>query len=67
MPIIETNNALKTGSVDVGYVDLTAVPEIPSIERAGYHVFGTPAFGSNIPPPIPKMITPFSRYRPVIV
>jgi peptide/nickel transport system substrate-binding protein len=40
-------NALKTGSVDVGYVDLTAVPQIPSIERAGYHVFGMPAFGSN--------------------
>lgn len=40
-------NALKTGSVDVGNVDLTAVPQIPSIESAGYRAFGMPAFGSN--------------------
>jgi peptide/nickel transport system substrate-binding protein len=40
-------DALKTGSVDVGYIDLTAVPQIPTIERSGYHVFGMPDFGSN--------------------
>jgi peptide/nickel transport system substrate-binding protein len=40
-------NALKTGSVDVGYVDYTAVPQIPSIKRVGYDVFGMPDYGSN--------------------
>ncbi len=41
-------NALKTGSVDAGYVDYTAVPQIPSIKQAGYHVFGLPDFGSEL-------------------
>jgi peptide/nickel transport system substrate-binding protein len=41
-------NALKTGSIDVGYVDPTAVPQIPSIRRNGYHVFGMPTFGSAL-------------------
>lgn len=40
-------NALKAGHVDVGYIDLNAVPQIPAIERAGYHVYGMPNFGSN--------------------
>jgi peptide/nickel transport system substrate-binding protein len=39
-------NALKTGSVDVAYVDNTAVPQIPSLKQAGYNVFGLPDFGS---------------------
>jgi peptide/nickel transport system substrate-binding protein len=40
-------NALKTGSVDMGYVDYTAVPQVPAIKRVGYNVFGMPDFGSN--------------------
>jgi peptide/nickel transport system substrate-binding protein len=39
-------NALKTGSVDIGYVDYTAVPQIPAIKRLGYNIFGMPDFGS---------------------
>jgi len=41
-------SALKTGSVDVGYVDYSAVPQIPSIKRGGYNVFGLPDFGSDL-------------------
>jgi peptide/nickel transport system substrate-binding protein len=41
-------NALKTGSVDAGYVDYSAVPQIPSIKRGGYNVFGLPDFGSDL-------------------
>jgi len=41
-------NALKTGSVDAGYVDYTAVPQIPSIKRSGYNIFGLPDFGSEL-------------------
>lgn len=41
-------NAIKTGKIDVGYVDYTAVPQIPSIRRGGYHVFGIPTFGSAL-------------------
>jgi peptide/nickel transport system substrate-binding protein len=40
-------NALKTGSVDVGYVDYTAVPQVPTIKRLGYNVFGMPDYGSE--------------------
>ena len=40
-------NALKTGAVDVGYVDYTAVPQVPAIKRNNYNVFGMPDFGSN--------------------
>lgn len=40
-------NALKTGSLDAGYVDYSAVPQIPSIKRLGYNVFGMPDFGMN--------------------
>jgi peptide/nickel transport system substrate-binding protein len=39
-------NALKTGSVDAGYIDYSAVPQIPSIKQGGYNVFGLPDFGS---------------------
>lgn len=41
-------NALKTGSIDVGYIDSTAVPQIPTIRRNGYHVFGMPVFGTGV-------------------
>jgi peptide/nickel transport system substrate-binding protein len=41
-------NALTTGSIDVGYIDYTAVPQIPSIRQDGYHVFGLPDFGSEL-------------------
>jgi peptide/nickel transport system substrate-binding protein len=40
-------NALKTGSVDMGYVDYTAVPQVPTIKRSGYNVFGIPDYGNN--------------------
>jgi peptide/nickel transport system substrate-binding protein len=40
-------NALKTGSVDMGFVDYTAVPQVPAIKRVGYNVFGMPDFGNN--------------------
>jgi peptide/nickel transport system substrate-binding protein len=39
-------NAVKGGSVDVGYVPLTDVPQIPSIESS-YNAFGYPDFGFN--------------------
>jgi peptide/nickel transport system substrate-binding protein len=39
-------DALRTGNIDAGYVDYTAVPQIPSIKQAGYNVFGMPDFGS---------------------
>jgi peptide/nickel transport system substrate-binding protein len=41
-------NALKTGSVDAGYIDYSAVPQIPSIKQGGYNVFGLPDFGSEL-------------------
>ncbi|MDN3358504.1 ABC transporter substrate-binding protein [Actinomadura sp. DC4] len=41
-------NALKTSKIDVGYIDYTAVPQIPSVRRRGYNVFGIPTFGSAL-------------------
>jgi peptide/nickel transport system substrate-binding protein len=38
-------NAVKAGSVDEGYVPLTNISEISSIESSGYHAFGYPTFG----------------------
>lgn len=38
-------NAVKAGSIDVGYVPLANVPQISSIKSAGYNVFGYPDFG----------------------
>jgi peptide/nickel transport system substrate-binding protein len=38
-------NAIKSGSVDQGYVPLTNVPQIKSVESGGYNAFGYPDFG----------------------
>jgi peptide/nickel transport system substrate-binding protein len=38
-------NAVKSGSVDQGYVPLTNVPQIKSVESGGYNAFGYPDFG----------------------
>jgi peptide/nickel transport system substrate-binding protein len=38
-------NAIRTGSLDVGYMPLADLPQIGKIKSAGYHVFGYPAFG----------------------
>jgi peptide/nickel transport system substrate-binding protein len=39
-------NAIKSGSLDQGYVPLTDVPQIPSV-KSTYNVFGYPGFGFN--------------------
>jgi peptide/nickel transport system substrate-binding protein len=39
-------NAVKSGSLDQGYVPLTDVPQIPGI-KSTYNVFGYPGFGFN--------------------
>ena len=38
-------NAIRTGSLDVGYVPLANLPQISKIKSAGYNAFGYPAFG----------------------
>jgi peptide/nickel transport system substrate-binding protein len=38
-------NAVRAGSVDVGYLPLTDFSEIPSVEASGYRAFGYPTFG----------------------
>ncbi len=38
-------NAVKAGSVDVGYVPLTNLSDITSIQSSGYNAFGYPDFG----------------------
>ena len=38
-------NAIKSGSIDVGYVDYTDVPQLPEVLRLGYSYFGMPDFG----------------------
>jgi peptide/nickel transport system substrate-binding protein len=38
-------NAIKAGSVDVGYVPQTDVPQLPQLSRLGYAYFGMPDFG----------------------
>ncbi|HTP16072.1 MAG TPA: ABC transporter substrate-binding protein [Streptosporangiaceae bacterium] len=38
-------DGIRAGSVDVGYIPLTSVPEVQSIKSAGYNVFGYPDFG----------------------
>ena len=40
-------NAVKAGSIDVGYVPLANVPQIKSVESGGYNAFGYPDFGWN--------------------
>jgi peptide/nickel transport system substrate-binding protein len=38
-------NAIKAGSVDLGYVPPTDVPQLPQLSRRGYNYFGMPEFG----------------------
>jgi peptide/nickel transport system substrate-binding protein len=38
-------NAVKTGSVDVGYVPQEDAPQIPQLKGLGYNYYGMPAFG----------------------
>jgi peptide/nickel transport system substrate-binding protein len=40
-------NAVKAGSIDIGYVPQTDVPQVGDVKAAGYHVFGYPDFGNN--------------------
>ena len=38
-------NAIKAGSIDVGFVPATDVPQLPQLSRTGYAYFGIPDFG----------------------
>jgi peptide/nickel transport system substrate-binding protein len=38
-------NAVRAGRIDQGYVPLTNVPQIKSVESGGYNAFGYPDFG----------------------
>jgi|HubBroStandDraft_3_1064219.scaffolds.fasta_scaffold05122_5 peptide/nickel transport system substrate-binding protein len=38
-------NAVKTGSVDVGYIPQEDNPQIPQLKGIGYNYYGLPAFG----------------------
>ena len=38
-------DAVRTGSVDVGYLPLVDISQAKSVESGGYHVFGYPSFG----------------------
>jgi peptide/nickel transport system substrate-binding protein len=40
-------NAVKAGSIDIGYVPQSDVPQVSNVKAAGYHVFGYPDFGNN--------------------
>ena len=40
-------NAIKSGSVDFGYVPQEDVPQIPQLNSLGYNYFGLPDFGDN--------------------
>jgi peptide/nickel transport system substrate-binding protein len=40
-------NAVKTGSIDIGYIPLADVPQLPQVTSAGYHHFGAPDFGMS--------------------
>jgi peptide/nickel transport system substrate-binding protein len=40
-------NAIKSGSIDVGYVPQDDVPQLPQVLRTGYNYFGEPDFGMN--------------------
>jgi peptide/nickel transport system substrate-binding protein len=40
-------NAIKSGSIDVAYVDYDDVPQLPQVQRLGYSYFGEPEFGMN--------------------
>jgi peptide/nickel transport system substrate-binding protein len=38
-------NAIRTGALDVGLVPADDYPQVPTLERSGYNVFGYPDFG----------------------
>ncbi len=38
-------NAIKAGSIDVGYVPSTDVPQLPQLAKLGYNYFGMPEYG----------------------
>jgi len=38
-------NAVKSGNIDIGYVQTSNLPQINSIKSSGYNVFGYPDFG----------------------
>ncbi len=40
-------NSIKSGSVDVGYVPQTDVPQLPQLASKGYDYFGLPVFGDT--------------------
>jgi peptide/nickel transport system substrate-binding protein len=40
-------NAIKSGSIDVAYVDYDNVPQLPQVLRLGYQYVGEPDFGMN--------------------
>jgi peptide/nickel transport system substrate-binding protein len=40
-------NAVKSGSIDVGYVPQDDVPQLPEVLRSGYNYFGMPDYGMN--------------------
>jgi peptide/nickel transport system substrate-binding protein len=40
-------NQLRSGTLDVGQVDFTELPQVPLLKRQGYNVYGYPSFGFN--------------------
>jgi len=40
-------NAVKSGSIDVGEIDYSDVPQLPQVTRAGYDYLGEPDYGMN--------------------
>jgi len=38
-------NAIRSGSIDVAYVDFNDVPQLPTVLRLGYSYFGEPDYG----------------------
>ncbi|HEY3732411.1 MAG TPA: ABC transporter substrate-binding protein [Streptosporangiaceae bacterium] len=37
-------NAVRAGSIDVGYLPLTDIKQVPAVQQSGYNVFGYPGF-----------------------
>jgi peptide/nickel transport system substrate-binding protein len=40
-------NAVRAGSIDVGYLPLTDIKQVKTVQAGGYNVFGYPTFGFN--------------------
>lgn len=38
-------NAIRAGTIDIGYLPVADVPQTPEVEAGGYNVFGYPTFG----------------------